>query len=263
MLTQQAFIAIILFNFIAGIIIFVGIIVLLLVEEKLTLANTERLRAMVERQLHESRFIALSSQIRPHFLYNTLNALSSLVHLRRNDQAQELLHGLSGMMRYCTDQEHIETTLSEEINYVSKYLKIQQIRYEDRLKFEISIPESLCNLRVPFMLLQPIVENACEYGINTVTNQLHIRISALVEKEGIEIHIDDQGAGFPKEAIECFSDWKKGGVTKAKLGVGLTNSYQRLVSFFGTSADMEILSVSGNGTKVIIKIPNQGSEDVG
>jgi sensor histidine kinase YesM len=258
MLTEQAFITIILFNFIAGIVIFVGIIMLLFLEEKVVSTNAEKRRVILERQLHESKFLALSSQIRPHFLYNTLNALSGLIHLQRNQQAKEVLMGLSGMLRYCTDQEKLETTLFEEITYVSRYLHIQKIRFRDRLNFEIKVDEKLNAFLVPFMLLQPIVENACEYGLNHQMDIISIKITGRLNNEFIEIIVSDHGSGLDDEWVQKFAKWKERQESEEELGVGLTNVYRRLISFYGPQAGMNILNQPETGTRVILKIPRDG-----
>lgn len=148
----------------------------------------------------EAKNLALQAQINPHFYYNTL---SSIIILSENDQNAEVIQickNLSQIMRYVTDNTATIVTLKDELDYVEKYLYCMQIRYQDSLKIIISVPPELLDIKLPKFIIQPLVENALKYGIDTIPPWT-IELRGEILKDGWQIHIIDNGTGFSDKTL--------------------------------------------------------------
>lgn len=158
-----------------------------------------------EQQLHkanalntQSKLEALQARVNPHFLYNSLNSIASLIHINP-DQAEQMVLSLSELFRYTLNQDSGRlSTIAEEAKMVETYLGIEQIRFGDNLKCEINIDESLHNIQIPKFLLQPIVENAIKHGTSKVTKG-HIRLEISRNTKDLVFSISDNGPAFPEE----------------------------------------------------------------
>jgi two-component system, LytTR family, sensor kinase len=180
--------------------------------------------AILSREAQESQLRALRYQINPHFLFNTLNSLSSLVLAQRNDTAERMLMNLSAFFRATLSADPTaDVPLSEEIALQRLYLEIEQIRFPERLRVAVDVPEPLLAQRVPVLILQPIVENAVKYGVARSRRPVTIAISAYQEAGRIHIKVKDDGDHAPEAG--------EGGT-----GVGLANVCDRLVARYGKSA---------------------------
>ena len=185
----------------------------------------DRHAAMLAREAQEAQLRALRYQINPHFLFNTLNSLSSLILSRRTDTAERMLMNLSTFFRATLSADPTaDVPLEEEIKLQRLYLDIEQIRFPDRLSVEVDVPEALQSARVPVLILQPIVENAVKYGVAKSRGPVSVRISANEEAGRLHIKVKDDGELPPDES--------EGGGT----GVGLRNVCDRLVARYGARA---------------------------
>lgn len=178
----------------------------------------------LERLLAESRLNTLRSQLHPHFLFNTLNAVSA--HLEHNPRiARRMLEQLGELLRLSLKHaEQQEIPLEQELAFLDRYLALQKVRFEDRLDVEIDVePETLPCL-VPTFVLQPLVENAIKHGIAPRSSRGLVRISAWREKGDLRLRVSDDGPGLP-------DGWS----LETHLGVGLSNTMQRLEHLYGGS----------------------------
>lgn len=192
---------------------------------------------------------ALRYQINPHFLFNTLNSLSSLVMTGRTDRAEAMLLALSTFFRTSLSLDPgANVTLAEEIDLQRLYLDIEKARFPDRLHVEISVPESLEQARLPALLLQPIVENAIKYGVSKSRKAVVLSIEAR--------HLDDH-----RMVVEVCNRLKNGGkeelaaATHEGTGLGLANVSQRLAARFGNRASCRFGAMAGGGFKVALTMP--------
>lgn len=185
----------------------------------------------------------LRSQLNPHFLFNTLNAISQLAMLEGAEQTQELTYQFSEYLRYVLRKQSRQEVvpLSMEIDCIKRYLEIYRIRFRERLKYDISIAPGAGKAGIPFMLLQPLVENAILHGIEPSLYPGAVAIGAVLVGTFVLIDITDNGMG-------CDPDMISG-------GIGLQNVRERMHLHFGLSADLEIRSKPGEGTSVVIRIP--------
>jgi two-component system LytT family sensor kinase len=187
----------------------------------------DRHAAMLAREAQEAQLRALRYQINPHFLFNTLNSLSSLILSQRTDVAERMLMNLSTFFRATLSADPTaDVSLAEEIKLQRLYLDIEQIRFPDRLGVEIDVPDNLQSARVPVLILQPIVENAVKYGVAKSRGPVCVRISAYEEAGRLHIKVKDDGEVAAEEA-DGDGD---------STGVGLRNVCDRLVARYDNRA---------------------------
>jgi hypothetical protein len=211
--------------------------------------GAQRRLADAESAAQAAQVRALRYQVNPHFLFNTLNSLSSLVMTGRTDRAETMLLALSTFFRTSLSLDPgANVTLAEEIDLQRLYLDIEKARFPDRLHVEIDVPEELEQARLPALLLQPIVENAIKYGVSKSRKAVVIRIEAR--------HLDDH-----RMVLEISNRLKNGGkeelpaATHEGTGLGLANVSQRLDARFGSRASCRFGAMTGGGFKVSLTMP--------
>lgn len=193
----------------------------------------------------EAQLTALRAQINPHFLFNALTTIGYLINAAP-EKAFSTLMKLTGLLRGVLSSTKEFSALGAEIHLIQNYLEIEQARFEERLEVEIHIPTDLENLRVPSLILQPLVENAVKHGISKLKNGGKIEISANLKNEFNEqflvLTVHDSGAGFDEK--KCGNE-----------SIGLKNIKRRLFSHYGKTANLNIESEPGKGTRAEIIFP--------
>ncbi|WP_261058741.1 cache domain-containing sensor histidine kinase [Streptococcus mitis] len=214
------------------------------------LDQIDQLMADVRKQEETTRqyeLQALSSQINPHFLYNTLDTIIWMAEFQDSQRVVQVTKSLATYFRLALNQGKDLICLSDEINHVRQYLFIQKQRYGDKLEYEINENPAFDNLVLPKLVLQPLVENALYHGIKEKEGQGHIKVSVQKQYRGLVIRIEDDGVGFQDASDSSQSQLKRG-------GVGLPNVDQRLKLHFGEDYQMKIDSAPCKGTTVEIYI---------
>jgi len=208
-------------------------------------------RAKAESMAHEAQLKMLRYQLNPHFLFNTLNSISSLVNKRDDSRANEMILQLSDFLRHSLYIDPVEgITLKEELDALQLYLRIEQARFGDRLSIHLGVSSDAEQLHVPSMILQPLVENAIKYAIAPCEEGGEIKISAgLYKDEMIAISVADNGPGFDENLID-----------ESSVGVGLRNTRERLNTFYRGNSRFLIDSNGKNGTKISIIVPRTNHE---
>ena len=207
----------------------------------------ERREAELEARLAQARLHALRMQLNPHFLFNTLNSIASLVH--EQPQAEEMIEALSDLLRLTLNaSDRQEVTLREELHFLERYLLIEQIRFGDRLRVEKQIDVSALDALVPILILQPLVENAVKHGIQSQIAPGVIRVTAEHAGKNLLLAVKDDGRGVASAA--------KGAL---KEGVGLSNTRSRLRELYGGRATLELRPGNGGGFAAEIQIPWRGA----
>jgi two-component system LytT family sensor kinase len=192
---------------------------------------------------------ALRAQISPHFIYNSLGAIASFVRTDP-DRARELLLEFADFTRYSFRQHGDFTTLAEELRSMERYLLLEQARFGDRLRVTLRVAPEVLGVSVPFLCLQPLVENAVQHGLASATEGGHISIEARDSDRECVISIEDNGAGQDPERIrEALS----GETTGESLG--LANVDERLRTTFGDEYGLVVETAPGAGTKVVVRVP--------
>jgi LytS/YehU family sensor histidine kinase len=201
--------------------------------------------ARAQSLAYDAQLKMLHYQINPHFLFNTLNAISTLVLEKRNEQAESMILKLAGFLRYSLDRQPTElAALSAELEAQRKYLEIERTRFDDKLKVSFSIEPGLESVPLPSLILQPIMENAIKYAISPRTEGGAIEVSAFRDGDLLRIRIDDDGPGLSPE-----------GDPRRRRGVGLANARERLELIYGERAGLSAQNREPNGCRVEIWLP--------
>jgi signal transduction histidine kinase len=205
--------------------------------------------AHLQAQLADARLAALRAQVNPHFLFNTLHAISALVE-RDPKGVRRMIARLSELLRTTLEgADEAEVTLAQEIVFLRRYLEIMQIRFQGRLEVEIRVPQDIENALVPNLILQPLVENAFKHGIGNLEGAGYIAIEARREDERLLLSVRDNGPGID-------------GVGSATEGVGLRNTRARLEQLYGSDQSLLLRSPEEGGLIVEISLPYHTSDDL-
>lgn len=209
--------------------------------------NTRNEKKLEEqgRLLVEARLAALTSQINPHFLFNTLNSVSSLIRSDPN-QARIMVLKLSKVLRRLLRKYETFSTLREELNFIEDYLSIEVTRFGDKLRFEKDVAEDTLDSFVPCMLLQPLVENSIKHGLSSKVEGGTIRLQTSRVGEKLHVVVEDDGVGIPESKLSSLLEHG---------GIGVTNVNERLKVLFGNDYRMWIDSERGRGTRIQIEMP--------
>lgn len=197
--------------------------------------------AHLQAQLAEARLDALRMQINPHFLFNTLHAVSALVE-RDPGGVRRMISRLSELLRHTIDSRATdEVPLREELAFLRRYIEIMEIRFQGRLRVEMEVEDATLDALVPNLILQPIVENALEHGVNRAAGEGQITISARRDGDRLVLSVRDNGPGID---------------TQNESGVGLGNTRARLEQLYGDRAVLTLKNADGGGTLAEITLPH-------
>ena len=214
---------------------------------------------LMESHLKDAKLKYLQAQINPHFLFNTLNAGAQLAMMEGADRTYTYVQRVADFFRYNIKKDQDEVTLAEEISLVDTYIYILNVRFAGDIHFTKEIDESLLNVKLPGMTLQPIVENSVNYGIRNIDWQGEIKLKVYRQDDTVCISIKDNGIGISKEKLEKILSGKyhaDEGLTDSN-GVGLDNVINRLNLYFGENDVIDIISEGENkGTETIIYVQN-------
>ena len=220
----------------------VGIAYALESRERLARQQTETAR--LSAALSSAQLNALRRQIEPHFLFNTLNAIAGLVRENRNEAATNMIAGLSDFLRRVVeDTNSQEVPLSEELEYLQKYLEIQKARFAERLMVTFQVPGELMQSKVPSFILQPMVENAIKHGISKRAQGGELRISASRSNGTITVRIYNDGPFLAPAQHPVHS------------GIGISNVRSRLQGLYGESFELTLKNHGPHGVEAALSLP--------
>lgn len=198
--------------------------------------------AELESRLAQARLQALQMQLNPHFLFNTLQAISTLMR-KKVDAADRMLIRLSDLLRYALERTDAhEVPLKQELDFLSRYLEIEQIRFGERLEVKLEVQPETLDAWLPNLLLQPLVENAIRHGIEPHARTGRILLTARRQENALELQVQDNGNGLSQ-------------VPSTRKGVGLANVRARLEQLYGAESCLELNNAEGGGLLVRVKIP--------
>lgn len=199
---------------------------------------------------------SLQEQIKPHFLYNTLDTISWMARDYDAEDIVRLVDALTNMFRIGLSHGKDIITVKEEITHVSNYLYIQKIRYKDKLNYVIHVDESLYAVEVPKLILQPLVENAIYHGVKAKRGGGTITITGVPEGENLVFTVQDNGAGMPQEKVEELNRrMSERSVLDEQKSFGLFYIRERIQLCYGTGYGVHVESALGEGTRVTITLP--------
>src|SRR5262249_41180616 len=201
--------------------------------------------AELRAQLSQAQLEALRLQLQPHFLFNTLNSIVGLIRNDENKDAIRMTSGLSKLLRHVLEHAgRQEVTLGEEIEFLSRYLEIQQMRFSDRLTVEMKIDPDTLDARVPSLILQPIVENAIRHGVAAREAPGAVSLSASRHNGILQISVYNDGPSLPKGwRIEDCS------------GIGLANTRARIAQLYGKAGRLEVHNHNQSGVQAMLRVP--------
>ncbi|KJS36120.1 MAG: hypothetical protein VR74_14170 [Hyphomonas sp. BRH_c22] len=210
------------------------------------LATQERLRRLGAEQLtSNAQLKMLRYQINPHFIFNTLNSVNALIVTNRNSDARLMIDKLSDLLRMTLARDPpLIVPLSEEMDTAKRYLDVEQMRFQDRLTTRFDVPDALRNVKIPSLILQPLVENAVRHGVEKQTAHCEISIEARESDGGIVISISDTGPGLKSEPRE-----------HSRESLGLSNVLSRLHSVYGDTASFSLTDRREGGARASLTLP--------
>lgn len=196
----------------------------------------------LERSLAQAKLQALQMQLNPHFLFNSLHAIAELMH-RDVKAADRMLTRLSELLRLALDTSNTQTvSLRHEIEFLRRYLEIEQTRFGDRLQVSIEIDEETLPAKVPNLVLQPLVENSIRHGIEPQSLPGRITLRAQRQGSRLQLIVEDNGRGLPPAIAR-------------REGIGLTNTRARLHELYGGQAQLEVVAGSERGVRATVVLP--------
>ena len=217
-------------------------------DSRARLAYQQTETARLNEQLSKAQLDALRRQIEPHFLFNTLNAVTGLVREGKNETAVSMIAELSDFMRrVLNDSSRQEVALSEEVEFAQRYLKIQKVRFAERLQLSVDVPSELLLARVPALILQPIVENAVKHGIAKRAQGGKIHIAAFRSDGSLTLRVYNDGPGLPANSETMQS------------GIGIANMRTRLRGLYGDAFALRLQNQASGGepggVEVSVSVP--------
>lgn len=220
------------------------------------LVNTVHRSEMLRK---ESAYLMMQAQIKPHFLYNTLESIRMIAEANDDPEAAEMSYTLGKLFRYSLSGTKSETSLREEVDNVKDYIKIQQIRLGDRLQVSFDIDAVIDNFICPHYMLQPIIENSIVHGIANVRKQGSLSIRIWEDSSFMFIAVEDSGAGIEEERLVLIQGVLNGKMDVHLLqtdggGLGIFNVNERVKMFFGERSGIQMESKLNEGTTCILKL---------
>ena len=222
--------------------------------DKMTHDYHRMMRRGYEQQqlLQEKQMQQLRAQVRPHFLYNTLESIYCLAKQEGNERIAVMTDALGKMFRASLNDKRDVVSVEEDLQITREYLRIQEIRYGDRLRVEMAVDESILRNRIPAMTLQPLVENAVHHALEEMLDTCVIRISGGREEEGVTLSVEDNGPGMDEDILNKL---ESGEIAPEGLGIGMRNIHRRVQYAFGERYGLRVHSRPG-WTCVSVLLPD-------
>lgn len=211
-------------------------------------------RAEQEKETNQAKFLALQSQVNPHFMFNALESIRLKALVKGETETAGVIRDMARMFRHLIEWENNVIPLKDEIRFLDEFLHIQIYRFEDEFSYEIDVTDQASSCLVPKLILQPLVENACVHGVEAVADNRWIRIEAYVQDNMLYLTVEDNGGGMPPEKLEELRGMLKG-ERPAGRSVGLWNVSRRLQLYYGNDYRFEIDSIQAEGTVCRICLP--------
>ncbi|WP_151972996.1 sensor histidine kinase [Erythrobacter sp. EC-HK427] len=212
----------------------------------------------LEAQATSAQLAMLRYQLHPHFLFNTLNSISTLVLLQQTEPANKMLTKLSSFLRHTLITEPgAKVTVAQEVETLQLYLDIERMRFEEKLRTEFRVEKDAAKGTIPSFLLQPLVENAIKYGVSAQEEGARISLSAIVIANRLRLTVSDTGPGLQGQQTPAEAVKRK----QTSTGVGLANIVERLQQAYGEDHHFDIETPPDGGFTVIIEIPYEPFEE--
>lgn len=209
----------------------------------------------LEFLLAQMEIKSLENQIKPHFLFNTLNLVARLIYLGKSQESLEVVYALSKLLRYAMEKKEL-VRLRDEVQYIKNYLFIQQNRYGEQLKYKLDISQNILSCLIPTLALQPLVDNAIKHGLEPKGGGT-ITIYGRLKENNVVLKVIDDGIGF-SEGNKLLNQQEE---KVSSMGTGIKNIKKRLQFYYGDNFKLGIVSESQEGTEVSIILPFKSDSD--
>ena len=217
---------------------------------------------------HKAEFQALQLQINPHFLYNTLETIKCYAVVQDSEEIMDMVEAMASMLRYAIQTSLTEITVVDELKHVLNYMKILQYRTQRQFELEVTIPPDLLLHKMVRLTLQPLIENVFQHAFpNGIQNHHHIGIRGYMEEGRFILAVADNGAGMSEDKLHAVREKLRLNqlaeadphTTYHQGGLGLMNVHRRIQMVYGETYGLSIDSTVGQGTKIIMSLPSDGS----
>jgi len=215
----------------------------------------------LEEALKEAELKALQSQVNPHFLFNALNVIARMALLQGDFQTERVVGALARLMRYTLYQIKSLVSVREEVKSIQDYLLIQEARFQGRIKSSVQVDEAIYDAKMPCMILQPLVENACLHGLEPLTQGGMVMVRGWLDNGQVSFEIVDDGVGMTEQVkTDIFRMEAKADSRGQVSGIGTSNVLRRLQYQFGSNSVVSIDSAPGKGTRLKLSFPFETGE---
>lgn len=215
----------------------------------------------MQMSLTETKMQLIQSMISPHFLFNCLNTLSSLAYFEKASKTREASQKIARYLRDCLGFVGQKVKICEEVIHTQHYIEIQQMRFGDRIQFSIACDEACESFQVPAMILQPLVENSISHGLKDLWQDGQVCVEIEDSEEAVCLKVEDNGEGMEEERLREIREEIAQPFEPGRHTIGLHGVASRIKMFFGERATIQINSISGQGTQVVIAIKKSPAHD--
>ena len=226
-------------------------------QKKMELMEQQQVQLNTEKLLSQAEFKALQSQINPHFLFNTLNAISQLAILEGGSQTADAIFSLSALLRRSLKKNDTLPPLKEEVDNIAEYINIKKLLYRDRIRYVCNVDPSCLSLRVPLFTLQPLVENALLHGLEPKPEGGTLTLSIHRDNGYVVVRVEDDGMGCTQELIDEVTSNPPEHSRSDLTGIGMGNVTKRLINHFGPAFRWTISGTPGQGTCIVLYLPEE------
>ncbi|MCL6591296.1 MAG: sensor histidine kinase [Firmicutes bacterium] len=216
--------------------------------------NAQLTQAHLERETVQAKLLALQSQVNPHFIFNTLECIRLKASAKNEAETAKIIMYVSKMFRHLINWDDDIILLSEDIKFLEEFLYIQKYRFGDEFEYSVTVAEAAKNCLLPKLIIQPVVENACVHGVESISQNRKVDVGVTANNGQLLISVADNGIGIDESRLSELKRMLQGG-EKLTHSVGLYNLYQRLYLYYGKNFAIDVQSQKRQGTKVNIVIP--------
>lgn len=228
---------------------------------------TQKVRGLIEevteasQKQKDAEIRALEAQINPHFLYNTLDSINWMAIEKEEYEISRMLRNLGVILRYSVSKSNQMVTVAEMADWLDKYVSLQQMRFNDAFYCEVHVAQEARQVRIHKLLIQPFVENAIVHGFKGIESGGILRVDIMLSdnKEELDIIIEDNGKGMPREIVQRYKDHETA-VQDDGRSIGLHNAFARMRMYYGEAVSWDVSSIPDVGTVITLKIPTEYKE---
>lgn len=211
--------------------------------------------------LNRAEYKALQAQINPHFLYNTLDAMTSIAEIQGCRQVSALCQSLSNIFRYSLDMKNPYSNVAKEIVHLKNYIYVMSVRMQDEVEYQFEVQDEVLKDSIPRISIQPLVENALNHGLRNCRGKKKVLIQASAVGDNLQIVVSDNGVGIPREKLRTLLDERDEKKAEKGTSIGINNIHMRMKMLYGEVYGLTVESEIGCGTRVILTIPRRGPKE--